>query len=194
MVTTLDVKELRDKTGVSIMQCKKALEEADGDMGKAVVILRKKGSEASAKKADRNLASGVVQAYIHNTKNVGAMVVLSCETDFVAKNDEFVQLAYNIAMHIAATDPEFKDRESVDEKSLETAKAVFSKEVEGKPENLKEKILKGKLDSYFKDKILLESAYIKDQQHTIKDLIDGAVQKFGERVELTGFMRYSIHN
>ena len=192
MVTTLEIKELRDKTGVSSMQCKKALEEADGDMEKAVVILKKKGSQSAAKKSGRNLASGVVQAYIHNTKNVGAMVVLSCETDFVARNDEFIQLAYNIAMHIAATDPEFKDMDSVDEKALETAKAVFSKDVEDKPEDLKEQILKGLLAAYFKDKVLLESAYIKDQQHTIKDLVDSAVQKFGERIELDSFTRYSI--
>lgn len=194
MITTADVKELRDKTGVSIMQCKKALEEADGSMEKAVVILKKKGSQIAAKKADRNLASGVVQAYIHNTKNVGAMVVLSCETDFVAKNNEFVQLAYNIAMHIAATNPEFKDMSSVDEKAKQTAKAVFLKEVEDKPKDLKEQILKGLLAAYFKDKVLLESAYIKDPDRTIKDLLDGAIQKFGERIELTSFIRCSICN
>ena len=192
MVTILEVKELRLKTGVSIMQCKKALEEAGGDMEKAIIILKKKGGQDAVKKSGRNLTAGVVQAYIHNTKNVGAMVALSSETDFVAKNEEFIQLAYNIAMQIAATNPEFKDAGSVDEKDFKAAKEVFSDEVKGKPKNLKEKILKSKLDAYFKDKILLEQSYIKDQQHTIKDLLDSAVQKFGERIELVSFTRYSI--
>lgn len=194
MVTTLEIKELRDKTGVSIMQCKKALEEASGDIEKAIVILKKKGSEASAKKSGRDLGAGVVQSYIHSTKDVGAIVVLSCETDFVAKNEEFIQLAYNIAMHIAATNPEFKSKEDIDEAAMQTAKEVFSEEVKGKPENLKDQILKGKLDSYFKDKILLEQAYIKDPEHTINDLIESAVQKFGERIELESFKRYSVRN
>jgi elongation factor Ts len=192
MITTDDVKKLREETGVSVMQCKKALEEAGGDMAKAKVILQKKGGAIAAKKADRALGAGVVQAYVHSTNTVAGIVVLSCETDFVAKNEEFVKLAYDIAMQVAATAPEFMKRDDVDEKAMKAAKEVFTKEIEGKPKDLKEKILEGKLDAYFKDRILLEQAYIKDDSKTVQGLIDEATQKFGERIELTRFERFSV--
>lgn len=204
MITTEDVKKLREETGVSVMQCKKALEEAGGDMVKAKVILQKKGSAIAAKKADRELGAGVVQAYVHSTYTVAGVVVLACETDFVAKNEEFIKLAYDIAMQVAATAPEFMKREEVDEKAMKAAKEVFAKEIEGlpaasrnaaqagKPKDLQDKILQGKLDSYFKDKILLEQAYIKDDSKTVQGLIDEATQKFGERIELTRFERFGV--
>ena len=192
MITTEDVKKLREETGVSIMQCKKALEEAGGDMAKAKVILQKKGSAIAAKKADRELGSGVVQAYVHSTNTIAGIVVLACETDFVAKNEEFIKLAYEIAMQVAATAPEFMKREEVDEKAMKAAKEVFAKEIEGKPKDLQDKILQGKLDAYFKDKILLEQAYIKDDSKTVQGLIDEATQKFGERIELVRFERFSV--
>jgi len=191
-ITTEQIKELRDRTGVSVMQCKRALEEAEGDIEKAVIILRKHSSAIAQKKSDRELCSGVVQAYIHNTKDVGALVQLSCETDFVAKNEEFIQLAYDIAMHITAANPIGLSREDITESDMKTARDVFKKEIEGKPQNMHEKILEGKLDAYFKDKILLEQPFIKSPEVTIQDLISSAVQKFGERVELTAFTRYSI--
>lgn len=192
MITTEAVKELRAQTGVSIMQCKKALEEAQGDMEKAKVILQKKGGAIADKKADRSLGAGAIQAYIHGTNDVAAVVVLSTETDFVAKNEEFVKLAYDIAMHVAALNPQFTSRDEITEKDSKAAKEVFAKEVEGKPEELKEKILEGKLDSYFKEKILLEQSFIKDPEKTIKDLIDGATQKFGEKIVLSRFERFSV--
>jgi elongation factor Ts len=192
MVTTEQIKELRDETGVSIMQCKKALEEAGGDHKKALVILRKKSSEVATKKADRRLGSGIVDAYVHNTRAVGALVLLSCETDFVAKNEEFRRLAYDIAMHVTATDPEFLRSEEVTPEAKRVALEVFQKEVEGKPEDLKDKILKGKLDSYFQDKILLEQKFIKDPEQTIGELIEAAIQKFGEKIEITRFVRFSV--
>lgn len=192
MVTTDEVKKLREETGVSVMQCKKALEEAGGDMEKAKVILQKKGGAIAAKKADRTLGAGVIQAYIHGTRDVAAVAILSCETDFVAKNEEFIRLAYDIAMQVAATDPQFLSRSDVTEKDMKAAKEVFEKEVKSKPKDMQEKILTGKLDAYFKDKILLEQAFIKDQDKTIQNLLDEATQKFGERIELTRFARYSV--
>lgn len=198
MVTMDQIKELRELTGVSVMQCKKALEEAGGDMEKAKVLLRKKGSDVAQKKSARNLGAGVVEAYIHNTKQVGAVVVLSCETDFVAKNKEFIQLARDIAMQVAATAPEFARRENVTEEDTRAAEEVFRKEVEdmsahaGKPVEMQEKILQGKIDSFLKEKILLEQDYIKDQSLTIKALIESATQKFGENIAISSFARYSV--
>lgn len=185
------VKELRKQTGVSIMQCKKALEEADGDMDKAIVLLRKKSGDVAAKKADRDLGAGTVAAYIHNSKDVGAMVVLSCETDFVSKNPEFPALAYDIAMHAAATNPQFINREQVTEEDTVAAKAVFEEEAGDKPENVREKIVAGKMDAYLKEKVLLEQDFIKNPEQTIQDMIQAAIQKFGERVEVTECVRYS---
>ena len=190
-VTTDQVKELRAKTGISVMQCKKALEESDGDAEKALIALRKIAGAQVDKKADRELGAGVVEAYIHNNREVGAIVVLSCETDFVAKNEEFVKLAREIAMQVVATNPNVARREDVDEEELSKLKEVFEKEAGDKPADVKEKIIAGKLDAYFKEIALLEQPHIKDGDKTIKDLLDEAVQKFGERVELTHFCRYS---
>ena len=192
MVTTESIKELREMSGVSIMQCKKALEEAGGDMEKAKVLLAKKGSQIAEKKADRDLGAGVVQAYIHGTNEVAGVVILSCETDFVAKNEEFIKLAYDIAMQIAATSPQFIKKSEVKEEDMKAAKEVFTEEVKDKPKDMQEKILQGKLDSYFKDKILLEQDFIKDGSKTIQNLIDEATQKFGERTEITSIERFSV--
>lgn len=192
MISTEDIKKLRDASGISVMQCRKALEEAGGDFDKAVVILKKKGAEVAAKKSDRTLASGVVASYIHATGTVGSMVELFCETDFVSGNDEFKKLAYDIAMHVAASNPEFLKSDDITKEAKDMAKEIFTKEVEGKPEAMKEKILGGKLDAYFKERVLLEQPFIKNPEITIKGLIDGAVQKFGERIELGRFARFSI--
>ena len=186
------IKELRDATGVSIMQCKKALEDAGGDIAKARVILQKNSALAAAKKADRTLGAGTVASYIHGGGRVGAMVELMSETDFVSKNDEFHALAQEIAMQVAAMAPEYINRTQVDAPAMQAAKDVFAGEVEGKPENLKEQILAGKLDAYFKEKVLLEQVYFKDENKTINDLLQEAVQKFGEKVEVTRMSRFSV--
>ncbi len=186
------IKDLRETTGVSVMACKKAIEEAGGDREKALVILKKKGAEAAAKKGDRTLAAGAIQAYIHSTGNVGVMVELACETDFVAKNEEFKNLARDIAMHIAAAKPEFLKREDITEADRKMAESVFEKEVEGKPEAMKAKILEGKLSAYFGERVLLEQPFIKNPELTIAGLISSAVQKFGEKTELVRFVRYNI--
>ena len=161
MITTEQVKELRDKTGVSIMQCKKALEDAGGDMEKALVLLKKKGAEIASKKGDRSLGAGVVASYVHASGNQGAMVELWCETDFVAKNEEFKALARDIAMQVTATNPEFL--------SIEDLGAT--------PED--------------KDRVLLEQPFIKDGDITVGQMISNAVQKFGEKIEVGKFARFS---
>lgn len=191
-ITTEQIKELRDNTGLSIMQCKKALEETAGDMGKAIVLLQKKGAGIAAKKADRTLGAGSVAAYVHSNGNIGSLVELLCETDFVSNNKEFKDLAYNIAMHVAATNPLYLKMTDIPEATRKEAEEVFAKEVEGKPEDMKAKILEGKLNAYFKDKVLLEQAYIKNPELTITSLIEGFIQKFGERTEIGRFSRFGV--
>ncbi len=189
-ITTEILKELRDKTGVSVMQCKKALEEAGGDVEKAEVILRKKSGAAADKKSDRELGAGVVGSYLHDGE-IGAMVLLSCETDFVSKNAEFVALARELAMQVAAGNPLYLSEDEINEGAKEAAKSVFIEEVKDKPAEMQEKILEGKMASYFKDSVLLNEAYIKDDSKTVKDLLTEASQKFGERVEISRFVRFS---
>ncbi len=191
-ITSEQLKELRDYTGISVMQCKKALEEAGGDMDKAKIILQKKGGEIALKKSDRALGAGAIGSYVHSTNEVAALVQLSCETDFVSKNPDFVALAKNIAMHVAAQAPLYIRREEVTEEILAKAKEVFMTEVVGKPAEMQEKILAGKLDAYFKDRILMEQPFIKDGEKTIGDLISNAIQKFGENVVISTISRISI--
>ncbi|MCB9816252.1 elongation factor Ts [Candidatus Nomurabacteria bacterium] len=191
-ITSAQLKELRDKTGISVMQCKKALEEAAGDMDKAVIILKKKRSEAAEKKADRELGAGAVGVYVHNTNEVAAVVLLACETDFVSKNEEFVALAKDIAMHVAATDPKYISKDELPEDAIEKAKEVFAPELEGKPEDMKEKIMQGKLDSYFKDQVLMEQDFVKNPDQTIGEMVTGGVQKFGENISIAQISRVSV--
>ncbi len=163
-ITTEVIKQLRDQTGVSVMQCKKALEETGGDMEKATALLLEKSADIANKKGDRALGSGVVESYVHSTHRIGAMVELLCETDFVANNEEFKKLARDIAMHITAAKPEFL--------SIESAGSLGAEEI---PE-----------------KVLLEQSFIKNPEVTIKNLIQSATQKFGEKIELTQFTCYNI--
>ncbi len=191
-ISTEVIKQLRDATGVSIMQCKKALEEAEGDIEKAKVILQKYSKAAADKKSDRELGAGTVASYIHQGGAVGVLVELMCETDFVSKNEAFQALAKDLAMHVAALAPEFLRKEDLKEEDTIKAKEVFAEEAEGKPEEMKEKIIAGKLDAYFNEKTLLEQSFIKDPSKTIRVMLDEATQKFGEKVEITRFTRYSI--
>ncbi len=191
-ITSAQLKQLRDKTGISVMQCKRALEEAEGDMDKAIIILKKKRSEAADKKSDRELGAGAVGSYVHNTNEVAAMVLLACETDFVSKNEEFVTLAKDIAMHVAATNPTYITKDELPADAIEKAKEVFAPELEGKPEEMKEKIMEGKLSSYFKDQILFEQDFIKNPDTTIGEMVTGAVQKFGENVSIAQISRLSV--
>lgn len=191
-ITTETIKELREQTGVSIMQCKKALEEANGDLEKAVVILRKKSGELAAKKSDRVFHSGTVQAYIHSNGTVGAMVELLSESDFVSNTDEFKALARDIAMHVTATNPKFLSREDITEADRKVAAEVFAEEVKGKPEAMKQKILDGKLEAYFGEMVLNDQPFIKNNEVTIKGLIDNASQKFGEKMAIGRFKRFKV--
>ncbi len=189
-ITTQSIKELRDMTGVSVMQCKKALMEADGDLAKAEVILKKHSAASAEKKADRSLAAGAIGSYIHDGA-VGAMVLLSCETDFVAKNPEFMALARELAMQVAATNPTYIVPDEIAQEAKEAAISVFEKEVADKPGDMQAKIMEGKLASYFRDQVLLEQPFIKDESKTVRNLLNEATQKFGERVEVSRFARLS---
>ncbi len=176
------------------MQCKKALEEAGGDVKKAIMILKKRGSEIASKKADRSLGAGVIASYVHTNANVGAMVELSCETDFVARNEEFKKLAYDIAMQVTANNPEFVsvDRVSNEEKKKIEELCLADVEKSGKPKAIQEKMLAGKIQAYLTERTLLEQPFVKDPEITIKDIITAAVQKFGEKTEVTRFVRFSV--
>ena len=191
-ITSAQLKELRDKTGISVMQCKKALEEAGGDMDKAVIILKKKRSEAAEKKSDRELGAGAIGVYVHNTNEVAAMVLLASETDFVSKNPEFIALAKDIALHVAGTNPTYISKDELPADAIEKAKEVFAPELEGKPEEMKAKIMEGKLNAYFKDQILMEQDFIKNPETTIGEMVNGAVQKFGENVSIVKISRLSV--
>lgn len=176
------------------MQCKKALEETGGDKEKALLILRKKSAGIAEKKGDRELGAGVVDAYIHSNKTVGTLIELSCETDFVARNDEFIALARDIAMHITATNPAYIEESEITEEVRAKVIEMFKKEVEesGKPADIQEKMMEGKLTTYFAERTLLGQAFIKNPDITIKELIDGGVQKFGEKIAVSRFSRFSV--
>lgn len=191
MITTEQVKELREKTGISIMQCRKALEEAGGDFQKALMILQKRGADIASKKSDRNLGAGTVATYVHGNGAIGAMVTLQSETDFVSKNQEFKALAYDIAMQVSATNPKYLSLEEINKEEMNKAREMFAGEVKDKPKDLQEKILQGKIDAYFKDKILLEQTFIKNEDLNVKQLIDQAIQKFGEKIQISKFIRFS---
>ena len=191
-ITTELIKQLRDKTGISVMQCKKALDETQGDMEKAVMLLQKKSADIASSKGNRTMNSGVISSYIHATGTVGTMVELLCETDFVANNEEFKKLARDIAMHATATNPQFLKIEDIDAHSMDLAKDMLTKELEGKPEDMKAKILEGKLSAYWSERVLLNQAFIKNPELTITNLLQSAIQKFGEKIEIGRFIRYSV--
>ena len=188
MVDIQSIKQLRDETGHSIVKCKEALEEVGGDMDKAKDVLREKGALAAEKKADRDLGSGVIQSYIHTTNRIGAMVELLCETDFVAKNEEFLTLARDVAMHCAAFQPQYVSRAAVPEDVVAQMTAELKDEVDAsKPQDVQEKILEGMLSARLKDAVLLDQPFVRDEKRTVKNIIDEAVQKFGERMEVGRF-------
>lgn len=192
MISPEQIKSLRDTTGISVMQCKKALEEAKGDNEKALLILRKKSGDVAAQKKDRVLGAGAIAAYVHNNAAVGTMVELLSETDFVSNNKEFRQIAYDIAMHITAANPEFLKRTDVPEHELKKVGELFADEIKGKPATIRDKILEGKLNSHFKELVLLEQSFIKNPDLTIQELVDAAIQKFGEKIEIGRFARFSV--
>lgn len=194
MVTSDQIKDLRDKTGISVMQCKKALEDAGGDMNKAIELLKKKSGEIAVKKSERTLGAGVVASYVHSSSKVGALVELNCETDFVAKNQEFKDLAYEIAMHVTASNPKYVKIEDVTEDVKQKAAGLFKDEVDasGKPEDIKAKMLEGKISAYLNERVLLNQPFIKNPDETVGDLVKKAIQKFGEKIEVAKFNRIAV--
>lgn len=188
------IKSLRDETGVSVMQCKKALEEAQGDVEKARLILRKKSSEIAAKKGDRELAAGAISTYVHQTGAIGTIVELSCETDFVAQNPEFKALAQELAMHITAFAPKVVEVTQIGEEER-TKMMSFAREeasAMGKPADVTEKIAEGKFADMTKDMVLLDQPFVLDNSITVQQRINTAVQKFGERIMVSRFSRFQV--
>ena len=193
-ITTQMIKELREKTGAGIVDCKKALVEAGGDIEKAVEILRKKGAAKADKKAERATAEGAVFSYIHGGGKVGVLVELNCETDFVARYETFRELGHEIAMQIAAMAPEYVSKDDVPAEVIEKEKEVLREQAlaEGKPEHIVEKIVEGRLAKFYSEKCLLEQPWIKDDSKTIKDLITDYITKLGENIKVRRFARFEV--
>jgi elongation factor Ts len=188
------VKELREKTGAGMMDCKKALSETGGDFQKALDYLRQKGLATAAKRAGRVASEGRVGSYIHAGGKIGVMVEVNCETDFVAKTDDFQAFAKDVAMHIAASNPAYIRREEVTEEVLEREKEIYRAQARDakKPEKVMEKIVEGKLEKFYSEVCLLEQAFVKDPDITIQDLLNGLIGKLGEKVEIRRFTRYQV--
>lgn len=188
------VKELREKTGAGMMDCKKALEESGGDMDKAVDYLRKKGIAKAEKKASREVKDGLVEAYIHAGGKLGVLVEINCETDFVAKTKEFREFARNVAMQIAASNPLSVKREEVPQEVLRREMEIYIAQAKesGKPEHIAEKIAQGKMEKFFAEKVLLEQAYIRNPEITIKDYLTEMISRLGENITIRQFSRFRI--
>ncbi len=193
-ITAQMVKELREMTGAGMMDCKNALVEADGDMEKAVEILRKKGIAKAEKKAGRETKDGLVEAYIHAGGKLGVLVEVNCETDFVANTDDFKTFVRNVAMQIAATNPIAISREDVPEDVINREKEIYREQAlsSGKPEHIVDKIAEGKLEKFFAENVLLEQAYIRDPEKTIKDYLTETIAKLGENITIRRFARFRI--
>lgn len=197
MATTIsaqDVKGLRDRTGAGMMDCRNALQETGGDVEKAIDLLRTKGAAKAAKRAERKASEGTIGTYVHHNGKVAVMVELNSETDFVAKNPEFQQLARDIAMHIASTAPIAVSSEQIPAEEVERERQVYLAQLaeEGKPEAMRAKIVEGKLAKWFKESTLLEQPFVKDPERTIKELVNDVSAKTGEKIEVARFQRYKI--
>ena len=186
------VKQLREKTNAGMMDCKKALVEAGGDLEKAEDILRKKGIASASKKASRSVKEGVVASYIHLQGKVGVLVEVNCETDFVAKNDIFREFVKDLTLHIAAAHPVYVVRDEVPEAVIEREREIYREQVKGKPANVVEKIVDGKLDKFYGSVCLLDQAFIKDPDKTIKDLVASKIAELGENIVIRRFARFAV--
>jgi elongation factor Ts len=193
-VTPQMVKELRERTGAGMMDCKNALAETGGDVEKAIDFLRKKGLASAAKKAGRVTAEGAVGSYIHAGGKIGVLVEVNCETDFVARTDEFQELVKDIAMHVAAADPRFVRREEVTADVLERERAIVRERTlaEGKPEKVVDKIVEGRMDKFFAESVLLEQPFIKEPDKTVGDLVAERIAKIGENIQVRRFARFKL--
>lgn len=188
------VKELRDKTGAGMMDCKKALVKSDGDIEKALDFLRKSGVAKAEKKSTRSANEGLIYSYIHQGGRLGVLLDIGCETDFVAKTDGFKELAHNLAMQIAATNPIAINRDSVSEDIIAKEKEIYAEQAKmsGKPDHILEKIVEGKLNKYFEENCLLDQAFIKDSDKKVQDLITDTVATLGENIVVNRFARFAV--
>lgn len=188
------VKELREATGSGIMDCKRVLAEADGNMEKAIDLLRKKGLAKAAKRAGRSTSEGIIYSYIHTGAKLGVLVEVNCESDFVAKTDDFVEFVKNIAMHIAAANPAGLTPDDVDKSVVEKEREIFRAQMleEGKPENIIDKIVDGKVEKFYKEVCLMSQSYVKDPQKTIEEFLKETIGKIGENVQIRRFARFQI--
>ena len=188
------VKDLRDKTGAGMMDCKKALVDSEGDINKALDNLRKSGIAKAEKKGTRETREGLIYSYIHAGGRLGVLLELNCETDFVAKTDGFIDLAHNLAMQIAATNPIGLDRESINESVISREREIYTDQAksEGKPENIIEKMVEGRLSKFFQESCLMEQAYIKDSDKKVTDIFTETIASLGENISINRFVRFAI--
>lgn len=193
-ISAKEVKELRDRTGAGMMECKAALTESNGDMEAAIDILRAKGAAKAAKRAGKEASEGAVGSYIHMGGKIGVLVEVNCETDFVAKNDQFQELVRDIAMHIAAASPVAVSKEDIDAETVERERAVYREQMKesGKPEHIWDKIIDGKMEKFFAESTLLGQPFVKNPDQTIEELITEASAKTGEKIEVRRFARYAL--
>jgi elongation factor Ts len=193
-ISAEEVKRLRQRTGAGMMDSKKALQEAGGDIDRAVEILREKGLASAQKRAGRSATQGVIEAYIHHNNTVGVLVEVNCETDFVAKTEEFRGLAKNVALHIASAMPQWVTREEVPEDILETERRIYEAEARqaGKPDNVLDRIVEGKLQGFFKTTVLVDQPFVKEPDRSIQHLLDEVSARVGEKVAVRRFVRYKL--
>ncbi len=186
------VKELRDKTGAPMMACKEVLSEVDGDLEKAVTELRKRDAKVAEKKAGREAKEGAVASYIHMEGRIGVLIEVNCETDFVAKNDQFRDFVKDITLHIAAAAPQFVIRDEVPDAVIEREKEIFAEQMKDKPDKAKEKIMEGKLNKFYSTICLMEQGYIKDPEQTVEELLKSKIGELGENIVIRRFTRYAL--
>ena len=188
------VKQLREKTGAGMMDCKEALTECDGDISNSIDFLRKKGLATASKRSGRVMSEGLIESYIHMGSKLGVLVEINCETDFVAKNDDFLEFAKNIAMHIAAINPAGIRPEDIPEEVINREKEIYRAQAieTGKPEKIIDKITEGKLQKFYKDNCLMSQAYVRDPNITINDLLNGLIAKIGENITIKRFVRFQV--
>jgi len=193
-ISAAQVKELRDRTGIGMMDCKAALAEAEGDIDKAIEILRKKGKAKAEKKAGREAKEGVIWSYIHPGNKLGVLVEINCETDFVAKTDNFLDFVKDVAMHIAASNPSAISREEIDPELVAKEREIYKEQAlsQGKPEKIVERIIDGKMEKFYSEVCLLEQPFVKDPQMTVKDYVTDTIAKIGENIGIARFVRFQL--
>lgn len=186
------VKELRDKTAASVIECKKALEESEGDIEKALILLRKRGMLISQKKAHRETREGLIGAYVHTNGKIGVLIEVNTESDFVARNEEFKELVKNLTLQITASDPKWLNREDIPEEVLTQEKNIFKDQFKGKPPAVVDKIMEGKLQDFYKQNVLMEQLFIKDETITIKEYVESKIAKLGENIKIKRFIKFEL--